>query len=40
VVIVAVVGMRGRRPRRADPATDVQQTTAKARKWSPVSGIR
>jgi MFS family permease len=41
VVVVAVVGMRGdRRARRPDPLSDVEEATARAGEWSPVSGIR
>jgi MFS family permease len=41
VVVVAVVGMRGdRRARRPDPLSDVEEATARADEWSPVSGIR
>jgi hypothetical protein len=41
VLVVAVVGMRGdRRARRPDPLSDVEEATARAGEWSPVSGIR
>jgi MFS family permease len=42
VVAVAVVGMRGneRGRRRPDPLVDVEEATARAGEWSPVSGIR
>jgi MFS family permease len=41
VVGVAVVGMRGdRRGRGPDPLSDVEEATARAGEWSPVSGIR
>ena len=44
VMAVAVLGMvadrRGHGPRRADPLTGVEEETARAGEWSPVSGIR
>lgn len=44
VMVVAVVGMvadrRGGRVRRTDPLTGVEEATARAGEWSPVSGIR
>jgi MFS family permease len=40
VVLVAVVGMRAGTARRADPLRDVEEATARAGEWSPVSGIR
>jgi MFS family permease len=42
VVVVAVVGLRGDRrgQRRPDPLADVEEATARAGEWSPVSGIR
>ena len=44
VVAVAVVGLladrRGGADRRPDPLADVEQATAGAGEWSPVSGIR
>ena len=40
VVLVAVVGMRGRGARRPDPLTVAGEATAGAGEWSPVSGIR
>jgi predicted MFS family arabinose efflux permease len=44
VAVVAVVGLladrRGGTGRRADPLTDVEESTARAGEWSPVSGLR
>jgi predicted MFS family arabinose efflux permease len=44
VMVVSVVGLladrRGGTGRRADPLTDVEEATARAGEWSPVSGIR
>ena len=44
VVVVAVVGMvadrRSGSGRRPDPMTDVEEATARAGEWSPVSGLR
>jgi hypothetical protein len=44
VMVVAVVGLLADRPggtgRRAGPLTDVEEATAGAGEWSPVSGIR
>jgi predicted MFS family arabinose efflux permease len=44
VVVVALLGLladrRGGTGRRPDPLTDVEEATARAGEWSPVSGIR
>ena len=40
VVLVAAVGMRAGAARRPDPLRDVEEATARAGEWSPVSGIR
>jgi predicted MFS family arabinose efflux permease len=40
VVLVAAAGLHGRRPDRAGPPTVVEQATANAGEWSPVSGVR
>jgi predicted MFS family arabinose efflux permease len=44
VMVVSVVGLladrRGGTGRRADPLTEVEEATARAGEWSPVSGIR
>jgi hypothetical protein len=44
VMLVAVVGLiadrRGGRPRRPDRLADVEEATAGAGEWSPVSGLR
>jgi hypothetical protein len=43
-MVVAAVGLladrRGGSPRRADPLSDVEEATAGAGEWSPVSGLR
>ena len=44
VMVVAVAGLiadrRGGRGRRPDPLTEVEEATARAGEWSPVSGLR
>jgi predicted MFS family arabinose efflux permease len=40
VVLVAAVGVRVAPARRADPLREVEEATARAGEWSPVSGIR
>jgi MFS family permease len=40
VVLVAALGMRVAPARRDDPLRDVEEATARAGEWSPVSGIR
>jgi hypothetical protein len=43
-MVVAVVGLiadrRGGTGRRPDPLTEVEEATARAGEWSPVSGLR
>ena len=44
LALLSIVGLladrRGDTGRRADPLTDVEEATARAGEWSPVSGIR
>ncbi|TFV53390.1 MFS transporter [Blastococcus sp. TF02A_35] len=40
VVVVALVGLRSGPPRRPDPLSGVEEATAGAGEWSPVSGMR